>query len=173
MASAVCRSVAWSDSFVRSRIGRAWGFLPSQLGMPALSHASFKREKTLGASRHFTKLPSPPLVSSERLMVVRGRQPTPLESEVVRSILWEEGREGRKRDVFCPSIGEIRRTYSYRNIPIRSYTTFVGGILAARLRRVSAEVSIVPRDYVSPEEARGLDELDLWRDAFDSLAFSE
>jgi len=170
MASAVRSSVVWSDSFVRARIGRAWGFLPSQLGLHVASHASFKREKTLGHRRLATRLPEPPLVTSEFLMVVRGRQPTPLESEVVRSLLWVSGREGRKRDEFDPSIGQVRRTYSYRSSPVRSQLSFVGRLAADRCFRVHPPVlSVVPRDYISAEDSRGLDELDLWREAFDSL----
>jgi hypothetical protein len=103
-------------------------------------------------------------------MVVRGRQPTPLESEVVRSLLWVSGREGRKRDEFDPSIGQVRRTYSYRLCPVRSQLSFVGRLAADRCFRVLPPVlSVIPRDYVSAEDSRGLDELDLWREAFDSL----
>jgi len=170
IASAVRTSVVWSDAFVRSRVGQRWGFLPSQLGLPAKSHAAFKRERTLRDRRNPTCLPEPPAVRSERLVVVRGRQPTPVESEAVRSILWAEGREGGKRDVWSPSCGSIRRTYSYRSRPAWSRLSFVGQVLSAKARGSQAPVlSIVPRDFVSEEEMRGFAELDHWRDAFGSL----
>jgi len=171
IASAVRTSVVWSDAFVRSRIGKGWGFMPSQLELSVRSHAAFKRERNLRSRRNPTCLPSLPLTKSEKLMVVSGRRPTPVESEAVRSLLWETGREGGgKRDEYAPSRGHIRRTYSYRACAIRSNLSFVSQILGARLCPSQTVRSVVPRDFVSEEESWGLTMLDLWRDAVDSLA---
>jgi hypothetical protein len=41
------------------------------------------------------------------------------------------------------------------------------------LRRKKLGMYFVPDDYISEEEERGLASLDLWRQAFDSLAASE
>jgi hypothetical protein len=167
MASAVLVSPKYVDAYQRARIGRRWGFLPSQLGHT--TYPSFKRERGFRSRTH-TALPLAPFKRDERLTVLRG-EPSAVESEALRSFFWEHSREGRKRDVWNPSCGFIRRTYGYRAQPYWSRLSFVNwaarnSCLVTRKR----PVAFSPNDFVTEEEERGLHMLDLMRRAFDSLA---
>jgi len=127
-AAAACRhSVAWTDAFVRSRIGRKWGLLPSQLELTRRSRVAWRRETTMRKKRVFSVLPGlDQLAHNPQLEWVKG-DPDPDEKDALLDFFWRWGRDGgRKRDVFSPSIGEVRRSYRYRKIPIRSILTFVG-----------------------------------------------
>jgi len=170
MAQAVCVSQGFQDAFQRARIGRRWGFLPSQLGhfgVPA-----YKRERQLRRTRNSTRLPDCGLSQDETgLRRIVGRRPTDLESEALRSFLWAGGRKGGlKRDVFSPSCGKIRRTYSYRgpNNPCRSFLSFVGfgrrrKLCAARAK--PASFFLVPDEFETVEEELGELLLERWRAA--------
>lgn len=169
MASAVSSRPCWVDAFQRSRIGRAWGFLPSQLGHR--TYPSFKREQGLGHRRVYTELPVPPGSTDERLRCVSGRDATAVEAECLRNFLWENGRGGgRKRDVFSPSLGKVRRTYQYRSRPCWSRLTFVAWSGRGQASPVKRPVFFLPADANTEEEECGLLLLDLWHQAFDSLA---
>jgi len=173
MAEAVLNAgPAWVDAYQRARIGRHWGFLPSQIGH--LTYASYLRERQMSRRRLFTTLPveaSPPQHSS--LRKIQGRDPTPVEIEVLRSFEWTNGRMvGLKRDVFSPSCGKIRRTYRYRAQPCKYFSSFVGPKLQRKLSALSGKAAsffLVPDDFETEEEREGLRLLDLWRLAFDSL----
>jgi hypothetical protein len=172
MAKAVCISPAWTDAFQRSRIGRRWGFLPSQLGHR--TYASWLREKHLRRRRFPTELPGPALPPvSEELRRICGRDATSLEIEALRGFEWANGRlGGLKRDVFSPSCGKVRRTYSYRASPAKYPLTFVGwrGPKSCALGRKAPAFFLVPASWETEEESLGLFQLDLWRQALDSLA---
>jgi len=171
MASAVRHSARWTDAFVRARIGKSWGFLPSQLGLSRKSYPAFKRQQGMW-HRYHTCLPSPPAVDTTLLMSV-GRQTTAVENEAVRSLLWQHGREGGKRDVYNPTIGCIRRTYGYTGLsrPYISRLTFVGQLRADKVAQPSRRLqSFIPLGFLTWEEEEGFRLLDLWRQAFDSLA---
>jgi hypothetical protein len=172
MAKAASSSRAWTDTFSRTRIGRRWGFLPSQLGHK--TYASWLREKQMLRSRHPTTLPSAPLAPvNASLRVIRGRDPRPLEVEAMRSFMWANGRDGGlKRDVFSPSCGKIRRTYAYRSRPAWSSLSFVGwrGPKCEFFRRSNSGFFLLPEEFETDEEGVGSLLLDLWRQAFDSLA---
>jgi hypothetical protein len=168
MASAVSSSPCWVDAFVRSRIGRAWGFLPSQLGFT--TYPSYLREKGLRVKRVYTELPLPPGRLDSRLRCIRGRDATPGEAELLRDFLWATGREGSmKRDEWSPSLGAIRRTYQYRSSPVWSWLSFVSWSRQGRAPPVKAPVFFLPEECNTEEEESGLILLDLWRQAFDSL----
>lgn len=170
MAQAVRGKPAWEDAFSRSRIGRRWGFLPSQLGHS--SYASWLRERQLARSRWFTELPSRAGAQDEQGLVrIRGRDPTPVEAEALRSFLWEHGRRGGlKRDVWEPSPGHIRRTYLYAAQPRRSYLSFVGwskkGVFAPGKK---TGFFLLPEEFETDEEREGLRLLDLWNQSYGSL----
>lgn len=172
MASAVCVSRGFVDAYQRARIGRRWGFLPSQLGH--WTYPSFLRERGM-SHRLFTHLPEVSSKSDSRLMALSGT-PSPVEAEALRSFLWEHGREGgSKRDVYSPSCGYVRRTYAYRSMPVVYRFSFVGwtGPKSCVLRGKTPDTYFLPEDWVSEEEEKGLQELDRWREAFDSLALKE
>jgi len=174
MASAVVAAgPVWVDAYQRARIGRRWGFLPSQVGH--MSYAAFLRERQMSQRRYFTPLPCPDSNQDETsLRRIYGRDPRPLESEALRAFLWREGRRGGlKRDEFSPSPGKIRRTYGYRARPCRSLLSFVG----SKGRRLVARRSPVPRfflvpdDFETEEEERASIELAKFIDMDSALAF--
>jgi len=171
MAKAVASTRAWTDAFARTRIGRRWGFLPSQLGHK--TYASWLREKQMLRSRHPTILPQEPLAPANALLrVIRGRDARPLEVEALRDFLWTNGRDGGlKRDVFSPSCGKVRRTYAYRSGPAWRYLSFVGwvGPKCEFFRRTNSGFFLLPEEFETEEEGLSLFVLDLWRQASDSL----
>jgi hypothetical protein len=170
MAEAVKLSRRWEDAFWRSRIGKRWGFLPSQLGHR--SYASWLRERQLARTRTFTPLPGVSELQDESgLRRIVGRDPTPVESEALRSFLWEGGRRGGlKRDVYNPSHGCIRRTYGYRARPCRSFLSFVGwGSRCHASNSKRPAFFLLPEEWNTEEEEIGYRELDLWRQAVGSL----
>ncbi|QKI79919.1 RNA-dependent RNA polymerase [Erysiphe necator associated ourmia-like virus 89] len=173
MAKAMSVDARGQDAFSRTRIGRRWGFLPSQLGHT--SYASYKRERQLRVRRHFTVLPECPTQVSvpEGLRRVVGRDANAVEASLLKDWFWGHGRMGGlKRDVWSPSCGFIRRSYRYRAKPCISFLSFVG----SRIRRLCASREKAPVFFLLPEEEDteeegvGLMLLDLWRQAFDSLA---
>lgn len=171
MAKAAASTRSWTDAFTRCRIGRRWGFLPSQIGH--LTYSSYKRERTMLLRRAFSKLPEQAkLPVNASLRRISGRDPTPLEIEAHRAFMWANGRDGGlKRDVYEPSCGHIRRTYAYRVKPAWSYESFVSwckkGVVPPWKKGPS--FFFVPDDFETEEESLGLFVLDLWRQALDSL----
>jgi hypothetical protein len=103
------------------------------------------------------------------LRFLRG-EPTVVETEALRSFLWEHNGRGRKRDEWNPSCGFIRRTYAYKVNPCRAKLSFVGwaGPKSCFLHGKKPDVYCVPDTFISEEEERGLHELDLWRLALGS-----
>jgi hypothetical protein len=78
MAKAVSVSPGFVDAFQRCRIGRRWGFLPSQLGHT--TYPAYLRERGLRVRRAWTPLPEPSddVVFPEELIRITGRDPTPV-----------------------------------------------------------------------------------------------
>lgn len=175
MASAVRNHADWTNAFVRSRIGKSWGFLPSQLGLTRRSYPAWKREQDLLRRRLPTALPwGAPLAPSGELVSL-GREALPHEAEATRSLLWSLGREGGlKRDASYPSRGKVRRSYAYRSSPPWRHRTFVSSLAEGKLgpRRIKVATGWIPRDFVSVEEAEGLAELDLVRLEYSLLGSS-
>jgi len=170
MAKAVSISPGFVDAFQRCRIGRRWGFLPSQLGHS--TYSAYRRERSLRVRRTFTPLPEPVIDSSfpEELVRITGRDPTPVEAESLRVAFWSHGRMGgMKRDVFSPSCGKVRRTYSYRIRPGTSSLSFVTGRAAklSVLGRKAPDSFLVPASYISEREERGLASLEQFRRNWD------
>lgn len=165
-AAAACRhSVVWTDAFVRSRIGRKWGFLPSQLGLTVKSRVAWRRETSMRKTRIFSELPGlDQLAHNPQLEWIKG-DPDPDEKEALLDFFWIWGRDGgRKRDVFSPSIGEVRRSYRYRKIPIRSVLTFVGQMrspVASGNKRLGSYLA--PVNYESDRYLGRLCALDAFR----------
>lgn len=183
MAKAVSSRPCWVDAFVRSRIGRAWGFLPSQLGFK--TYPSYLRERGLRVKRTFTNLPVQPGQVDSRLRCIVGRDATPSEAEILRSFLWKEGRGGGlKRDEWAPSLGFIRRTYGYRSQPLKDKEYSAGIGLNRRFGatlsfssfsfvtrpKEQRKVFFLPEGENTEEEEVGLMLLDLWRQAIRPLA---
>jgi len=162
-AAAVRGSVEWTNAFIRSRIGKKWGFLPSQLGLHPKSYPAFSRERSM-SNRIFTCLPGPPKADSTLLLAVR-RQLDPDETVAMFLHQWEHGREGgKKRDVFEPSVGSIRRTYAYRAVKPWSKFTFLSKLASLKVtaRREEENLHFLPADYVSKREDEVLKELKLY-----------
>jgi len=174
MAKAMSITPAFQDAYARTRIGRRWGFLPSQIGHK--SYASFKRERQMLVRRFYTDLPC--LESSQdttSLRRISGRNARPLEVEALREFHWSNGRRvGLKRDVFSPSCGKVRRSYGYRSVACRSFLSFVGSRVSklCALRGKAPDSFLVPDEFETEEESVGFMKLDLWRQAFDSLAMN-
>jgi len=167
MALAVVRAgPQWVDAYQRARIGRRWGFLPSQIGHS--TYVAWKRERQMSRRRNFTPLPSPDdTMDMTSLRRIRGRDPTAVEAEALRSFFWEHGRRGGlKRDVFSPSCGKIRRGYSYR---VRPCERFVSYVCCRRISRLEARrlpvpgFFLLPEEFETEEEMRALDALRCWR----------
>nr|WAK77885.1 MAG: hypothetical protein [Botourmiaviridae sp.] len=158
MASAVSKcGPSWVDAFQRARIGRRWGFLPSQIGHS--TYAAYKRQRQMLRSRNYTSLPEDPAQQDlTSLRKITGRDPTPIEAEALRSFFWQNGRRGGlKRDVYNPSCGSIRRTYSYAASPPKSYVSFVVGKRMDRLlgrRSRPSGFFLLPEDFETEEEMR-------------------
>lgn len=158
MAQAVSKcGPSWVDAYQRARIGRRWGFLPSQVGHT--TYAAYKRERQMLRSRNFTALP---VDSGQQdltsLRKITGRDPTPVEAEALRSFLWQNGRRGGlKRDVFNPSCGYVRRTYSYAKVSPRSFVSFIVKKRMDRLigrRSRPAGFFLLPEEFETEEEMR-------------------
>ncbi|QJT73676.1 RNA-dependent RNA polymerase [Botrytis cinerea ourmia-like virus 10] len=159
MAKAVMVSPGWTDAYQRCRIGRGWGFLPSQLGH--MTYVSYKRERQMMTKRHFTSLPElePGSIPSS-LRRIPKEEATDLSREALREFMWNRGRWGLKRDVWNPSRGSIRRTFSYRSRPARSYLRFV--TWKRELTSQGRGFELVPDSFETEEESLGLFKLDLW-----------
>jgi len=156
-AKACSISPQWSDAFVRSRIGKKWGFLPNQIGLHPKSYACFDRRRSMW-NRHFTELPDAPGERSTCLLGVR----RPLDSdERLAMVAWQyaHGREGgRKRDVWAPTVGAIRRTYRYRGAKPWRFRSYISEIRALkctyREERKEVDMCFLPADYTSIAEDR-------------------
>jgi len=165
MAKAVSARPCWVDAFVRSRIGKAWGFLPSQLGFR--TYPSFEREKGLRFRRTYTELPAPPGASDSRLRCISGRDATAAEVEALRAFLWANGRGGGlKRDEWSPSLGAIRRTYQYRSRRCWRSLSWSGWRKQSHASSVKRPVYFLPEDVYTEEEEVGLLLLERWRTIF-------
>jgi hypothetical protein len=166
MAKAVMVSPGFVDAFQRARIGRRWGFLPSQLGHK--TYPSYLRERGLRVRRNWTALPEAVSDSSfpEELIWITGRDPDPVEAEAYRSLEWLHGRMGGlKRDVFSPSCGKIRRSYSYRRVSCRSWTSFVvwSETKSCFLRGKKSSKFCLPASFLTEEEEERLQRLEQLR----------
>jgi len=159
LAAACKRDVAWTDAFIRSRIGQRWGFLPSQLDLHPASYPAFQRQHGMG--RFHTDLPSlKPDVPDIGLVQ---RQGVAAEDEMIalRDLLWEKGRPTAEKAVEPPSPGKLRRTFLYRKGRRRprsfgrlTYLVHLQG-LSVEKRGVRQTYS-VPAEYVAIKEERGL-----------------
>nr|UUW21044.1 MAG: RNA-dependent RNA polymerase [Xiaogan botourmia-like virus 1] len=165
-AAAVRGDVKWTDAFIRSRIGKAWGLTPLQLQLHPKSYPCFQRTRDLHRRRLDTALPAPAIGVQEGLRVLQGN-PSAEEVFALSEFLRNNGRQGgRKRDVWRPSLGAIRRSFRYRRSEPRYLLSWDRGrslIRAMMTKRTSTY--FVPAEYVTREENEGLRELDAWKQA--------
>jgi len=122
--------------------------------------------------RFWTPLPEPSsdVEFPEELVRITGRDPTPVEAEALRVVMWKHGRwGGSKRDVFSPSCGKVRRSYEYRVRPCKSYLSFVGSgrPKLSSLCQKEGGMNLIPVTFVSDEESRGLEDLEQFRRNWD------
>ncbi|QGY72565.1 RNA dependent RNA polymerase [Plasmopara viticola lesion associated ourmia-like virus 35] len=168
IASAVIKAgKEWVDAYQRARIGRRWGFLPSQLGH--WSYASYLRERQMLRSRIPTILPAVRSEQNEALLRKVPGEPSLREQEALRAFIWTHGRSGGlKRDEFSPSCGKIRRTYRYAAQPPRSYLSYIVkmGMVRHESRRKTVGFYYLPEDDDTDEEKRAYECLALWREPF-------
>jgi len=164
-AAAVRRRPAWSDAFVRSRVGKIWGFLPSQLSLHPLSRASWVRERVMMRRRFFTELPCPPLVDVPGLTVRPGPMPIGEKLSVAFFIKDQApamtSEDAARLSKFKPSIGQVRRSYGYRKGKARQLGPFNASLswrpdVALRYRRRARETHCIVDDVLSWEEVRGV-----------------
>jgi len=161
-ASAVRFSREWTDAFVRSRIGKKWGFLPHQLRLHPKSYPAFCRTREMW-HRLFTPLPLAP--SQERSPEIIGLRRA-LDSDeriAFTAWQWQNGRDGgRKRDVYSPSVGELRRTYAYRVVKPWSRLSYVSKLASLKYDdaygNVEGDMQFVPDEYISLREMRAIRE---------------
>nr|UUW21047.1 MAG: putative RNA-dependent RNA polymerase [Sanya botourmia-like virus 16] len=168
MADAVVKAgPQWVDAFQRARIGRRWGFLPTQLGHT--TYASYLRERQMLRTRDYSKLPSPGGDQDEAGLRRIAGDPSEREKEVLRAHLWNHGRlGGLKRDVFSPSCGKIRRSYRYVAQPPRSFLSYAvkRGMARHESRRKTVGFFLLPEEEETDEEMRAVLALALWRKPF-------
>jgi len=157
------------DAFQRSRIGRRWGFLPSQLGH--WTYPSYKRQRAMLRSpgsrgfRFHTDLPTEATPQNEDGLRRICGDPDDRAAEALRASLWGTGRRtGLKRDVFSPSCGRIRRGYGYKAQPCWRFLSFVdrGGRGHASPPKKPG-FFLVPDEFETDEEMLSLFKLELLR----------
>jgi len=157
--SAVRNSREWTDAFIRSRIGKKWGFLPSQLGLHRKSYPAFCRHREMW-HRLFTPLPHALPELQDGVTGLR-RDLDPDERHAFTEFQWANGRAGgKKRDVFQPSVGEIRRTFAYRAAKPRSRLSYLSKLASIKVEyareRKEMDMQFVPDDYISIRETRAI-----------------
>jgi len=158
-ARACSGSPAWTTAFVKARLGRKWGFLPSQLGLHRSSHAAWRRETSMRKKRWFSELPSlDPVLRNPGISKFPG-SPDPDEREALISFFFAHGRDGGDQRVYSPSVGAVRRTYLYRSRPVWSQLSYEGWRYSVPESR--PEIYFVPTEYVSERYLGRLDAL-LW-----------
>ncbi|QKI79890.1 RNA-dependent RNA polymerase [Erysiphe necator associated ourmia-like virus 60] len=144
-AKAYSISPSWSTAFVKARLGRKWGLMPSQLGLDKRSHAAWRRETTMRKTRFFTELPIRKVETDPDIEIRRGETPDPDETAALVAHIFSHGRFVGDRERYDPAIGVIRRSYRYRRIPLRSPLSYRGW----RVQREQPVVSSSPflKDY--------------------------
>jgi len=144
-AKAYSISPSWTTAFVKARLGRKWGLMPSQLGLDKRSHAAWRRETTMRKKRFFTELPIRKVETDPEIELRRGETPDPDETAALVAHIFSHGRYVGDRERFDPAIGVIRRSYRYRRIPLRSPLSYRGW----RVQREQPVVSSSPflKDY--------------------------
>ncbi|QGY72567.1 RNA dependent RNA polymerase [Plasmopara viticola lesion associated ourmia-like virus 37] len=157
----------WVDAYQRARIGRRWGFLPTQLGH--WSYASYLRERQMLRRRLPTVLPDKR--SDQDLTSLRKvpGDPSLNEQEILRDYLWTRGRlGGLKRDEWNPSCGKIRRSYRYVAQPPTSYLSYVVKTAMVRhdSRRKTVGFFLLPEEADTDEEKKAYECLARWREPF-------
>lgn len=158
-----CARPEWTDAFIRSRIGNRWAFLPSQIGL-SRTKLAYYRQMTMVETRCHTDLPVPDRIHLNPGVLRKPGKPAADEVVAMTDYWFANGRDGgKKSDVYNPSRGYIRRSYSFRRLRLRSKLSFVEW--RRRSLKVGPEFYLVPADYCSEEEQFGLWLLDRWRSA--------
>jgi len=162
-AKACSGSPAWSTAFVKARVGRKWGFLPSQLGLHRKSHAAWRRETTMKKTRLFTELPGLEPVVTNPLVTWESGLPDPDEREALIAFYFGSGRDGGDQRCYDPTVGAVRRTYRYRMLPLRGSISYHawGVNRATRVR----DSYLVPEAYESQRYLGRLVALSVFRRA--------
>lgn len=160
-AAAVRSVVKWTDAFIRSRIGKGWGLTPRQLDLHPLSYPAWQRTRELRRTRWDTELPCRKAETQE-LRVLPG-DPDP---EAVFALCEHLRCNGRGsvalRDVYSPSKGCVRRTFSYRSKEPRWWLSWDAYRRSLRLaRKEKPRTYYVPAYYETREEQEGMRGLEL------------
>jgi len=161
LARACSVSAKWSDAFVKARIGRSWGFLPSQLGLHRDSHAVWKREMSMRKKRFYTPLPCRKAVIDSSFEIVKNYSPDPDETRALLSHMFAHGRHIGSREIYSPSIGAVRRSYRYRVSPPWKSLSY-NGFRLGRSTPIQTSVPLL-RDYESDRYKGRLCSLDVFR----------
>jgi len=170
-AAAVRSRVEWTDAFVRSRVGKRWGLSPAQLRLHPRSYPGFCRNREIHRKRSYTDLPARPSGVDESLVALRG-EPAEDERICLAIHLRNVGRfRAEDKGAFNPSIGWVRRSFSYLKREPRSMLTFLGKLAA--LRRPTVEKTrryYVPEWYQPRSVDEGIRKLDPWKQAVRDLS---
>lgn len=157
MAKAVSFDRQWVSAFVRSRIGKSWGFMPSQLDLLRQgSRVAWRRELTLSRFRIPTPLPVPRVEKDEEIVLRPGKADFD-EVLALNEHLFNEGRKVTCGFRFSPSMGRVRKTYRYRKREPFKMCSYQGAVLARKVEiRGSGrdETYSVPAEYVPIKERK-------------------
>jgi len=168
--AAACRDRnEWTDAFLRARIGRRWGFLPSQLGLHPESYVAYSVGYAM--RRYHTDLPD--LSGDVPDIGLEYRRGVPAEDEIgaLSGLLWEKGRPVAEKRAEPPSQGKLRRSYQYISSKVRRNKNYLFHIASSRVlaRKDREGVYAVPADYTPYEEQRRVREIDLFTIADDEV----
>jgi len=156
-AAACSGDPAWETAFIRSRIGKKWGFLPSQIGLRSNAFAVYQREQALvRRGRVRTALPCKPSRGpDDSLLCIQRGKCSPDERRALREHMFMFGREAEEKSSYSPSIGKVRRTYVYGARP-RFFGTYLGSLklckIKDRRKLEKEEAYALPVGYVSMKE---------------------
>jgi len=131
-----CRKAGplWVDAFIRSRIGRKWRFLPSQLGLPLWQHSCWSRQTRM--NRSHSDLPEPAVLEDSRFVLQRD-EPDPVQKYAFHKALFEGGRKVGDGSVWSPSLSKVLRSYPK---PVKRWKS-----LSFEKRRKVHELMTVPK----------------------------
>jgi len=124
LAKACSATPQWSEAYVKARLSRRWGFLPSQLGLHAASRCAWRRELSMLKRRLFTELPLPLSQRDPEISLGRGLVLDPDEKEALTDHVFSHGRCVNSRETYSPSIGAVRRSYRYRKLRLFSVLSY-------------------------------------------------
>jgi len=142
----------WEEAFVKSRIGKKWGFLPSELGLDCRISVVWKRQAGIIS---MGRVEAPLLTPGNKLskdLVQRDGVPSSDERLALTDYLYTNGREVEaKWGPFNPSKGEVVKSRLYircrKTWSQISYRSFLASKRVKSIGKRKAEGYFVPAEY--------------------------